>query len=179
MRKYRTAMLAAIILIGGSCTKNTYSTFCTSHPVLFSFDISEPPFNTAAGMGSFITVRKSGSTLMVVDADGHESRAEMSEEQRQYTLLGLGGLILGTPALDNFECKVFAYDLACPVCDMANMTTSRLRIDGTGTASCRKCGTTFDLNNNGFVISTEKEETRPLYRYVTRTTFSDVIVSNN
>lgn len=176
MNTARTAAVAAMLLFGGSCARNTYSTFCTTYFTQFSFDISEPPFNTAAGMGSFVTVRKSGTTLVVVDADGHESRVEMSEEQLRYTSLGLGGLILGTPALDNFSGQVYAYDLACPVCDTGS---SRLGIKNTGTASCSKCGTTFDLNNNGFVISSEREEARPLYRYVTKTIYNDVIVTNN
>ena len=76
-------------------------------------------------------------------------------------MLGLGGLIIGTPVFDN---DIRAYDLACPECDESKTT---LKVSFKGYATCSKCGGQWDLNTDGTCINTDGKERRPLYRYPT------------
>ena len=58
-----------------------------------------------------------------------------------------------------------AYDLSCPNCDRSSY---RLTLPGNGSAKCNHCGITYDLNNNGWILSTTDstaDNLRALYRY--------------
>lgn len=157
--------LVAFLAVSQSC-ENSYSIYSGKHRVLFVFNPNMPPYNTVTSMGTFISVRHSGNELIVTDANRKETRWQMSETESRNFIFGFGGLIIGTPSLDNEHCQVYAYDLACPICDEYSSKLSRLSFNTTGVAECSKCHSKFDLNNNGFVISvSDKDKSRPLYRY--------------
>lgn len=113
-------------------------------------------------MGVFVTVRISVNNVLATSSDGEEYKFPLTELDSRTFRMGLGGLIIGTPSLNNDDISIWAYDLACPICDQAKY---RLKIDYSGIASCSNCETKFDLNNSGFVISSSAKGTRPLYRY--------------
>ncbi len=174
MRYLRYIALAVCLLSLQSC-KNSFAIFSGKYPVRYRCDVSVPPYNTATSLGVFLSVRQSGASLVVTDNDGVESRYPMTQMESKDFILGLGGLILGTPALDNPDCVIYAYDLACPVCERAS---TRVTFSNTGEARCPSCHTVFDLNNNGFVIASDRDDTRPLFRYPVSRMGMQVIVSN-
>ena len=167
-------LFAAILLLTQSCDKS-FTVFSGRDPVYYRCDLGLPPFNVVSSMGVFLSVRQSGGNVLVTDANEELSRIPMTEREAKSFLFGLGGLIIGTPALDNEKCEVFAYDLACPICDRRSI---RLKFDANGVAACPNCSTTFDLNNNGFVIDSDRKDARPLYRYPVSRSGSQVIVAN-
>lgn len=168
------AVLALLLLPVQSCG-DSYTVFSSKYHVFFQCDAGISPYNAMSSLGVFISVRQSGANIVTLDMDGHETRMQMTEKEARSFNFGLCGLILGTPALDNQDCIIYAYDLGCPVCDRSSR---HLTIDNTGVASCSSCHTSFDLNNNGFVISSDDDNPRPLYRYPVSRTGSSVVVSN-
>lgn len=141
---------------------DSYSTYSTAYMAYFTCDTGITPYNVVTSPGVFISVRQSASSLKVTDQQGRESTLQMTDVQARSFCFGLGGLILGTPVMDNDSWNVYCYDLACPVCDKAKY---RLSIDENGVALCSHCETSFDLNNNGYVLESQSKDQRPLYRY--------------
>lgn len=166
------AVSALLLLLG--CTQD-YKEFCTQYRVSFSCEITNSPFNVLNSMGQFITVRKkTGSTSCTVynPSLGKSFEVPLSEVEMRSFDYGLGGLILGKPYFGD-GMSIYAYDLACPVCDKVS---ARLGVNSQGTATCAKCGNVYDLNNGGLVI---EGEGRPLYRYrVTQSSVSTLFVHN-
>ena len=155
-------LLTAFMLLTQSC-ENSYSIYSGKERVNFVFNSTDSPYNTVTTPGRFISIRCKGTDLIVTDADKKENSRPMSEQEIRYCIFGAGGLIVGTPALEG---QVYAYDLACPICDDYLSKLSRLNFNTLGVAECPSCHSKFDLNNNGFVISTgDKDKSRPLYRY--------------
>ncbi|MCQ2074774.1 MAG: hypothetical protein MJY77_06235 [Bacteroidaceae bacterium] len=155
-------LLTAFLAVPQSC-ENSYSIYSGRYRVNYMFNPNIPPYNAVTSVGTFVSVRCVGTELVVTDAGKKTTRWPMSEAELRSFCFGLGGLIIGTPSLDNDHGQVFAYDLACPICDKAS---ARLGFGSTGVAECPSCHSKFDLNNNGFVISAgDKVEPRPLYRY--------------
>ncbi len=158
-----------------SCNDD-YNEFCTQYQVSFSCDITNVPYNAVNSMGQFITIRKkTGSTSCTVYNPALKKTTEvpLSEVEMRSFTLGLGGLIVGQPYFSDGKSSVYAYDLACPVCDRAS---ARLTIDAMGNAECPKCGNIYDLNNGGLVTTGDG---RPLYRYrVTQSSVSTLYIHN-
>lgn len=154
MRKLIITTLIAILFLT-ACSESPYSGYAAN----FSCDITFPPFNQVTSYGQFITVkRKSGTSYEATDAQGNTYTRELTEyEARQKFQYGLGGFIIGTPSLE--EGEIFAYDWACPKCDMARY---RLDIDDIGLATCHNCGSVYDLNSGGIPI---EGNSRVLWRY--------------
>lgn len=149
-----TIILMAFAIVACD-TESPYSGYSAN----FSFDTSFAPFNQVTGFGQFITVRRKSSTSYeVTDAMGNTTVRQLSEnEVRRKFYYGLGGFIIGTPSLG--DGTVWAYDLACPECDMARY---RLELDDVGRASCGHCGSVFDLNSGGIPII---GKARTMWRY--------------
>lgn len=62
--------------------------------------------------------------------------------------LGFGGLIVVNSIYATNVPDLFAFDLSCPHESVANV---RVKGSGDGTATCEKCGRTYDLMANGRV----------------------------
>lgn len=149
------AILFTIIAAVSCDTESPYS----GYSVFFTCDASFHPFNQASSFGQFITVRRKSSTSYeVTDAQGIKHTRNLTEaEARQKFFYGLGGLIIGTPSME--DGNIWAYDLACPNCEMARY---RLLLDDVGRASCNNCGSIYDLNCSGIHI---EGKSRILWRY--------------
>lgn len=176
MRKLLNILALAVLTaaVAASCS-NSYELFCTKYRANFRCDPTVPPFNVTTSLGSFVSVRCPAEELIVTDSEGHVTRWPVTEIEKRNFAMGLSGFIIGTPTLDNDRCAVYAYDLACPICDKASV---RLKFNSLGVATCPDCGSTFNLNNNGIVISSESEHQRPLYRYPVSQTLQSLIVTN-
>ena len=175
----RGVILLFLLLLASACEKNSYSKFSYSHKVYFSCDTSQSPFDQITSPGRFISVRKSEGHLHMVDPDGKKYDQELSEIQNGAYIMGLAGLILGTPLLSTDDyMSVFAYDLGCPEC---NSQGTRLKIEQQGAqaiASCTKCEGLWNLNTDGASINTDGKQRRPLFRYPTSFNNGILTVSN-
>ncbi len=176
MKRAILILLSLLPLFTASCERNSYSTFSKKYLVTFSYGIAQAPFNQITTPGRFVSARISGTVLKTVNSDGETTDLELTEIQARNFRMGLAGLIIGTPTFNNDDMSVWAYDLGCPVCDVAS---ARLRFDVLGQATCSKCGNSWDLNSSGFPTTNESGNVRTLYRYpVYRAADGSVTVSN-
>lgn len=157
----RGLFLISLLLLAASCQKDSYNRFCTKYKVYFSCETDISPYNQVLTPGRFLSVKKNNGLLILTDCDGETRKEPMSDNNNRMFMLGLGGLIIGTPVFDN---DIRAYDLACPECDESKTT---LKVSFKGSATCSKCGGQWDLNTDGTCINTDGKERRPLYRYPT------------
>ena len=174
MKRYFFALI--ILLVVSGCSKvGNYQVYSNKYYVYYVCNTAVSPFNQITGLGRFIGVRINSMTLETIDSDGNKSKHQISETDLRSFSMGLGGLIIGTPALNNDNQEVYAFDLACPICDKAK---HRLTFNNIGIASCSNCNSTWNLNNNGFIQSSTAENARPLYRYPVRVYNNYITVSN-
>lgn len=170
MKKIIT-LLALILLLATSCDVESPT---SGYQVYFQCDYSFHPFNQITSYGQFITVkRKNNKSYEVTDANGVKTTTNLTEiELRTPYHYGLGGLIIGTPALG--DGNIWVYDWACPSCE-----TARYRLDvshdGKGLATCPNCGNVYDLNYEGVPI---KGKSRPLWRYNYFTNGTTIVIRN-
>lgn len=163
----------SLLLLATACQQNSYSTYSRKYRVSYSCNIMDAPFNQITIPGHFISIRKLGNKLKVRDSDGKETEIELSAVQNTSYQMGLCGIILGTPTLNNDDVSVWAYDLGCPVCDSES---TRLSFDVNGTATCKTCKGSWSLNASGFPI--DENASRPLLRYPVIKNGNTVTVSN-
>ena len=170
----RTILIISTILTMAACSDESSN---SGYPVYFSFDASIYPYNIVQGLGQYITITRSGGTAYKVRyQEGHEE-VEKTEnltaiQLQQGTLhYGLGGLIIGTPSA--FDGNKWAFDLACPKCDLVNR---RVTIEQPiGQAYCKECSCRWDLNSGGIPI---EGDTRPLWRYRVAENPPNIIIMN-
>ena len=167
----KKAITLFLILIGVACNRS-YEVYSTKYPVSFSCDISQSPFNKVQTSGYFLTVRPTPAKdgYKVREPDGREHTIPYTEVHSRVFSFGLAGLIIGKPYFG--DGGYYAYDLGCPQCDRAS---TYLTVSEEGTATCAKCGTTYDLNNGGMA---KAGDSRPLYRYRTSLSEHRLMVHN-
>ena len=171
----RGVMLLSLLLLATACEKNSYSSFSTKYKVFFSCETAYSPYNQLTTPGRFLSIRKSDGKLTITDSNGDKYEETLSQIKNSSFIMGLGGLIIGTPTFNNDEMSIWAYDLGCPECDAPN---TRLKFDLQGTASCSKCGGSWNLNADGTPINTDGKQHRPLFRYPTSYHNGILTVSN-
>lgn len=159
----RGILLISLLLLAASCQKNSYDRYCSKYKVYFRCETNVSPYNQLLTPGRFLSVKKNNGLLILTDCEGETRKEPLSDTNNRMYILGLGGLIIGTPM---FESDIRAYDLACPECDQKK---ALLKVSLSGTASCSECGGEWNLNTDGTCINTDGKERRPLYRY--RTSF--------
>lgn len=172
---FKKILFCAFILSTLSCVGESYKVYSTKYMVRFSFDSGVSPYNQVTSPGVFISVMQSGGQIKVTSAEGKVTKLPMSDVDARTFCFGLSGLIIGTPVMDNDDWHIYAYDLGCPVCDKS---TRHLTFNSLGVAECASCGTTFDLNNNGYVLHSDVKDARPLLRYPVSVAGRNVSVCN-
>jgi len=167
---YGKLLVAALIILSfsvSSCKDEISNIYSTKYPVRFVFEVasSSELFNAMGNPGQFVTIRPLNGKVKISNTlQSHEySLSQIGYSAFEF---GLGGLIVGTSSSPNMS-NVFepvAYDLACPNCDRQ---TYRLQVKDNGTALCSHCGNSYDLNNNGWIITVtdDSKQYRGLYRY--------------
>lgn len=171
----RGIVLFSLLLLATACQKNSYNTFSTKYKVFFSCETAFSPYNQLTTPGRFLSVRKSDGKLTITDSNGDKYEETLPAIKNSSFIMGLAGLIIGTPTFNNDDISIWAYDLGCPECDAPH---TRLKFNLEGTASCAKCGGSWNLNANGTPINTDGQEHRPLYRYPTSFNNGILTVSN-
>ena len=102
--------------------------------------------------------------------------AEMGDKRTQWTLnddfcgwcyvrkpgLGHNGLLIYKAA---YTQDIIIYDLKCPVCDKAGINSS-IEMDESVTATCRSCGTSYNITTTGYPVnSMDTEAVLESYHY--------------
>ena len=171
----RTIVLLFWLILTVCCQTKSYKTFTTKYRVFFGCNVSEAPFNQITTPGRFVSVQIKNGIMNCVDSDGHKNSTLLTVNQDRSFIMGLGGLIVGTPTFNNDDVSIWAYDLGCPECDRSDR---RITFDLMGIATCSSCHGQWNMNSSGISVNTDGVERRPLYRYPT--TFSDgyLTVSN-
>lgn len=165
----RRFLLILSLLLATACERNSYSTFSYKNKVFYSCELTKAPYNQLTTPGRFLSVKKGDGVLIITDSDGNRYEEAMTAIQNSTFILGLGGLIIGTPTFNNDDMSIWAYDLGCPECNSAG---ARLKFDLSGNATCSKCGGSWSLNASGFPTD---DKSRTLYRYPT--TFNNGILT--
>ena len=160
----RGVIILSLLLIATSCERNSYSKFSSRHKVFFSCETSASPYNQLTTPGRFLSVRKSEGKLIIADSDGNKYDEPLTEVKNKSFIMGLSGLIIGTPTFNNDDISIWAYDLGCPECESPGI---RLKFNLEGKASCSNCGGEWNLNADGSCINTDGTKHRPLFRYPT------------
>lgn len=156
---------AALLFSGCKKAEPLYS----NHAVRFVFQNTQlvPQLNSALNNpGEFCTITSNNNQYVFhspsINEDYVHNRTEI-ERQSKY-ILGLNGLIVGTPIiaeqLSNRQVPV-CYDLACPSCYENLSITRALTLQENQKASCGRCGHTYYLNNQGVT----DDGSTSLYRY--------------
>lgn len=162
MKRLVFSILAMVLCFCSCDTENASNIYSTKYRVAFYFEISRSTelFNTMGSPGMFASIRQVNGKIRITDVSGKYTDYAPDKIQTDFRY-GLGGLIVGNSYMQEY----LAYDLACPNCDRQKY---RLTFDSSGKASCAHCGTTYDLNNNGWILSTKDStatDLRALYRY--------------
>ncbi len=156
------ATVAALNLVSSCGLDDANSIYSNKYPVRFFFEINRSAelFNTMGNPGMYVTIRQVNGLIRITDVTGSHHDYDPTRLGTDF-LYGLGGLIVGNTVMG----EPVAYDLACPNCDRSNY---RLTLPGNGSAKCNHCGIIYDLNNNGWILSTvdsTADNLRALYRY--------------
>lgn len=166
------------LLLVLSCAGQTEQ-YYASLPARFRVDYVQtiPPLNGALNsMGEFATITQRTSFYIYSNTQTSIQRP-VTDADRNY--MGLSGFIVGLPnipPLGSDVSRVVCYDLACPNCYEEQVVTRELQLQAGGTCYCRLCQRTYDLNNQGYVVSGSPGKS--LYRY--RVTYQNqVLLINN
>lgn len=164
-------MAVALMCLIVGCSKDDLTTnrYSTKYPVRFYFEVITSPelFNAVGNPGQFVTIRPLMGKVAIANSQ-QETEYPLSQIGYKEFEYGLGGLIVGTSATPNVNggFDLVAYDLSCPNCDRQMF---RLTVRDNGTALCKKCGITYDLNNFGWIMSVPEncifDQPRGLYNY--------------
>ena len=161
MRRFLFSVLACLVGFSSCGLDEADNAFSTKYKVAFYFEINRSAelYNTMGNIGMYATVRQVNGLIRISSATGSNDYdpTKIGIDFRY----GLGGLIVGNTALNG----PIAYDLACPNCDRSY---HRLKVENNGIAECEHCGMTYDMNNNGWIVSVKDStasDLRGLYRY--------------
>jgi len=118
--------------------------------------------------GEFCTITAHNNTYIFHSPGLREDFVyERSElERKSNYVLGLSGLIVGTPIMAeqlSNQTSVVCFDLACPNCYDDAAVTRNLTLREGQRAECSRCARTYDLNTLGVVASGSAG--RSLFRY--------------
>ena len=166
-----TLLFISLLTFAACDGYNPYSSYHAN----IVFDGTIYPYNQARSFGQFICIRKGANIgeYKVTDAMGKTQTVSIPQIHLQEGKFyyGLGGLIIGTPTMG--DGNLWAYDWACPSCDLARY---RVEIDyAMGHAICPNCATKFDLNSKGIAID---GDSRPLWWYRVYDNGAQVIIQN-
>lgn len=156
------AAVAAASLVSCSKAEDEFS----DEPCYFIFDNSVHQDATLASAMSAMTPgvfchisesKRSGAATFVFRNNqglSSEKRANAVDQQRSRRLGRRNGIIVGYGNADITNPVFYAYDAQCPVCYSGTGLVDRsLTIDSRGVATCDNCHRTYDLNNQGFIMS--------------------------
>ena len=140
------------------------------HPALFRFPMvnTTPQLRSALNdPGMFCKITFPPQQYLFTDAQGKSTPVNRTSLEAYGKPTFISGFIVGTPSLPDMSGNFLnvAYDLVCPRCYEASYIERALDFNGhvSTEMKCARCGSIYDLNNNGIV--TNQKERYKLYRY--------------
>ena len=132
-------------------------------------------------MGEYCSITSDGQHFLFTNAANKTDKINiLADSEYNGYYLGLSGLIVGKltiPEMGEDYVRVVCYDRACSNCYQEYHITKPLVLQVGGSAYCKNCQRTYDLNNVGNVTSAGPAG-RPLFRY--RVNYiGNVLVINN
>lgn len=174
-RNFLLSLLACLPLV--SC-KNAIDEYCHRPCYIVINNAEHVDATLAAAMnnmspGTFCLIRKTmsgGASQFSFSTNTGLSSTQLftAKEQRMSLIFGLNnGVIVGYGNADN-PAIFYAYDYECPNCfdpDAVPVKSKPLTMDEKGHATCKVCGRVYDLNNRGYIIQGETQNSLPLNRF--------------
>ncbi len=174
-RNFWLSILACMTLV--SC-KNAIDEYCHRPCYVVINNADHVDATLAAAMnnlspGVFCLIRKTisgGASQFSFSTNTGLSSTQLftAKEQRMSLIFGLNnGVIVGYGNAD-YPATFYAYDYECPNCfdpDAVPVRSKPLTMDEKGHATCKLCGRVYDLNNRGYIIEGETQNSLPLNRF--------------
>ncbi len=174
-RNFWLSILACMTLT--SC-KNAIDEYCHRPCYVVINNADHVDATLAAAMnnlspGVFCLIRKTisgGASQFSFSTNTGLSSTQLftAKEQRMSLIFGLNnGVIVGYGNAD-YPATFYAYDYECPNCfdpDAVPVRSKPLTMDEKGHAACKLCGRVYDLNNRGYIIEGETQNSLPLNRF--------------
>ncbi len=179
-RNFLLSLLACLPLV--AC-KNAIDEYCRRPCYVVINNAEHVDATLAAAMnnmspGTFCLIRKTmsgGASQFAFSTNTGLSSTQLftAKEQRMSLIFGLNnGVIVGYGNADN-PATFYAYDYECPNCfdpDAIPVKSKPLTMDEKGHATCKVCGRVYDMNNRGYIIQGETQNSLPLNRFPASTT---------
>ena len=167
---YRCVLCLALMSGLVSCDDDLQDEF-SRYPALFRFPMvnTTPQLRSALNdPGMFCKITFPPQLYLFTDAQGKSTPVNRTSLEAYGKPTFISGFIVGTPALpDNMSGSFFnvAFDLVCPLCYESKFIERELDFNGTVATEmkCARCGSIYDLNNNGIIKNNEGNY--KLYRY--------------
>ena len=187
MTKIRCLLALLVCFVLGGCGDSEFE--FSGHHAFFVFDNSlhlDPTLSSAMNAmspGIFCRISiKSAGRVNFDNNQGQSSQVTLSAlEQQSHKMLGVyneSGLIVGFATLSQ-PVTFCAFDAQCPNCyEETMMPRYMLTMDTTGKVSCKNCGRTYDMNNNGIISSGGNGKKLIRYRATTNGPFGLIRIDN-
>lgn len=169
MKRLAIVLTAVLAVMATACDSDTVESKYSKYRASFSLS----PINTIAPLNSALT---SYGTFCTITADANHYYFRSLENSftvnrdafaAYKTYICIGGFVVGRSSqteLGTGEYPVVCYDLACPNCYHEDMIAKNMSLESGGRVSCSRCSRTYDLNNEGVVVSGSKGKKLERYR---------------
>lgn len=171
--------LATVALAGCGDTEDFYA----SLPAFLRFTpvSAVPPLNSALNNpGMFCAITFTSTHYVFTGPDGSQRTYPRTALDAYGKPVCISGFIVGSPSMPDMQGNMgcVAYELACPNCDIEASISRALTLTGIASASCGRCGRTYDLNNSGMVLTGADGHSLYRYRIIYSPATDQVIVQN-
>lgn len=162
MKRLRPAILLLVAAIAlTSCSSDDVDSKYSSYSASFSLspvNTIAPLTNAMSSYGEFCTITKGTNTynFHTLTEDASVNRTALSNYK---TFICIAGFIVGRSSsteLGTGNYNYVCYDLACSSCYHDDLVSRALTLESGGRAYCSRCKRTYDLNNDGLIVSGNK-----------------------
>lgn len=181
-RIINTALLSVAVLGLAACADSEYSNYAC-HLVINNQNLKNSMLGSAMTQespGIFCRISMEGTTRFRFESNqsSEPSYSPMSAvDQKANWAIGIyNAVIVGFGSLDG---KFHAYDNQCPNCyESSGLPRYSLTMNTNGTATCKSCHRSYDMNNDGNLISGDKGKGLIRYRATTTGPLGVLSVNN-
>ncbi len=181
IKRGAVGLIAVFALLTTACDSDTVESKYSKYRASFSLS----PINTIAPLNSALSTYGEFCTI-TADANHYYFRTltnslpvNRDAFSAYKTYICIGGFVVGRSTqteLGTSDYPVVCYDLACPNCYHEDMIAKNMTLENGGRVSCSRCSRTYDLCNEGLVVSGNKG--RKLERYRISYSSTAIMISN-
>ncbi len=181
MKRLLQNIIMACVMLITACDADTVESKFSTYRASFSLS----PVNTIAPLnqalnsfGEFCTITADSKRYYFRTLEN--SQPVNRDAYAAYkTFICIGGFIVGKSSqteLGTNGYPLMCYDLCCPNCWHNDNIAKNMSLKEGGRASCNRCHRTYDLNNEGLIVSGEKG--RKLERYRINYNGTAIMIAN-